>query len=322
MSQLIEFQLEGRKIRERTLDEFFLLNPQEGVFYWCDLSDSQDERNGLLFKKLGIEEPLLEELRTDDLTPHLEEKEESLLFFLPALLKMGQGEEEPQVRRCLVYLAPHFLVTLAPEGFPALEAVRKNYRKEFLHAASAGFLLFLLFDEKISEWAALLSQFEAKVDRIEEGIQESKDGEVGAQIFRLKKKLLFAKKFLSAERDILMKISGKKISVITEKGRLSLGDLYQHTQNLVNSLDMLREILSLSLDSYMSVLSQRLNQVMKVLTTFATIVLPMSLVPAIFGMNFEVIPGSHWRHGFWASLAIMAGVGGILAFYFKRRRWL
>ena len=320
MVHIYEFRLEGRQIREIPPAEFAYREPPEGVFYWFDGEGTE----GLppLLEQLGFFPDLLREFHAEDLTPHLEEQESSLTIFSPWIDNLEDPGRPPAVSRGLVFLTRHYFLSVSEGSHPPMDRLRRNFRKEFQHAASAGFLLFLFFDEQMSGWAGRLERLEESAEGIEESVHERASPAVNQEIFRLKKRVLLARKHLAAERDILMRISGKKMAMITEAGRQSLGDLYHHATNLTNSLEMIREILSFTQDSYLSVLSQKMNEVMKVLTLIATIVLPISLVPAIYGMNFRWMPGLESRHGFWLSLGGMGAAGLLLIGYFRRKGWL
>lgn len=312
MSQVVEFRLAEQQIREIPLDRYRPEKPVEDVFHWYDVTGSDPDLLQSFCGKIGIDPAAFEDFQAEPLFPHLEEREESLLIFLPTM----------DGNRCLFYLTAHYLLTLCPKPIASLETVRQILRKEFRHAQSPGFLLFLFFDEETDFWASWLARLEDELDVVEDKIHGEFDPGVNEEIFRLKKRILTAKKFLTAERDILMRLSGKKIAVITEVGRQFLSDLYTRTQHLVESLEMLREMLSSAHDSSMSVLSQRMNEVIKILTVFSAIFFPMTLLPTFFGMNFAVIPGAHWRYGFWICVGSVALIGALFAYYFKRRGWL
>ena len=61
---------------------------------------------------------------------------------------------------------------------------------------------------------------------------------------------------------------------------------------------------------------------MKVLTVLSTIMLPLTVIAGIYGMNFQWLPELHWRYGYFFALGLMAATDGILLLWFRRRGWI
>ncbi|HYG58207.1 MAG TPA: CorA family divalent cation transporter, partial [Symbiobacteriaceae bacterium] len=91
---------------------------------------------------------------------------------------------------------------------------------------------------------------------------------------------------------------------------------------LFDLLDTYRDLISSSLDAYLSTVSNRMNEIMKMLTIVSTIMLPLTLISGIFGMNFAFMPLVEHAWGFWATIALMGLLGVGMAYYFRRRRWM
>lgn len=118
-----------------------------------------------------------------------------------------------------------------------------------------------------------------------------------------------------------MRISGKKIEVISELCRKSLIDLYNHSQALTAEADSEREILKGMLDQIDNSIMHRISDTMKVLTAYATIFMPPTLITGIYGMNFHWIPELSWEYGYFYALSLILGSGLTLYLVFKRLKW-
>ena len=101
------------------------------------------------------------------------------------------------------------------------------------------------------------------------------------------------------------------MAVITDAGRDSLVQVYGHAQMLVSSLDSLRDMVSSSQDALITLNSEKLNETMKVLTLFASILLPMTVIAGIYGMNFQNMPKLLWEYGYFIALGSMAAAAGM-----------
>jgi magnesium transporter len=87
-------------------------------------------------------------------------------------------------------------------------------------------------------------------------------------------------------------------------------------------LEAVRDGIVAARDSHLTALSNRVNASMRTLTAVATILLPLSFVAGVFGMNFDVIPFSHSPYGFWFAMGVMGVLALILYVLFRRRAWL
>lgn len=89
-----------------------------------------------------------------------------------------------------------------------------------------------------------------------------------------------------------------------------------------DTIDNYREAIGSTYDSYMAAISNRMNEVMKTLSIIATITLPLSVISGIYGTNFDILPGQHFKYGFWLMIGIMVVLVGIMLTLFKKRRWI
>ncbi len=105
--------------------------------------------------------------------------------------------------------------------------------------------------------------------------------------------------------------------------KIFIRDVYDHTIQVIDTVETFRDMISGMFDLYLSSVSNRMNEVMKVLTIIATIFIPLTFVAGIYGMNFEHMPELRWHwvypRAFWI---VMAGIAGFMIYYFRRKRWL
>jgi magnesium transporter len=111
-------------------------------------------------------------------------------------------------------------------------------------------------------------------------------------------------------------------SLIQESTGIYLRDVYDHTIQIIDTIETFRDMLSGMLDIYLSSVSNRMNQVMKVLTIIATIFIPLTFIVGIYGMNFEYMPELKWRWGYFAVLFVMVIIGIGMVIHFGRKKWL
>jgi len=99
-------------------------------------------------------------------------------------------------------------------------------------------------------------------------------------------------------------------------------DVYDHVVQLVELNETYRDLVTGARDIYLNSLSMSTNEVMKTLTVVATIVLPLTFVAGVYGMNFETMPELSWPHAYYTVMLGMAGIAGVMVLYFRREGWL
>ncbi|MBU1625770.1 magnesium and cobalt transport protein CorA, partial [bacterium] len=99
-------------------------------------------------------------------------------------------------------------------------------------------------------------------------------------------------------------------------------DVYDHTIQVVETVETFRDMASGLLDLYLSTVSNKMNEVMKVLTIFAAIFIPLTFIVGVYGMNFEYIPELKLHWGYFGVWILMCTVGVVMLLFFKRKKWL
>jgi magnesium transporter len=142
------------------------------------------------------------------------------------------------------------------------------------------------------------------------------------EIFALKKDLITLRRSTNPQRDILAELSSREIDFISPKVRTYFRDVFHHIWRIADTIDTYRDVITGALESYMTILSNRMNEVMKTLSVVATIMLPLTVLTGIFGMNFAYIPGLEFDSGFYIFVAIVILIVGFMAYYFRKKHWL
>jgi magnesium transporter len=123
--------------------------------------------------------------------------------------------------------------------------------------------------------------------------------------------------------DVILRMSrGEFVDLIPEDMRPFYRDVHDHLTRVVDLAESYRDLISGSLEAYLSVVSNRMNEIMKVLTIFSAIMLPLTFIAGVYGMNFDNMPELHSRYGYFATIAVMIVVAVGMLFFFWRRGWL
>jgi magnesium transporter len=138
----------------------------------------------------------------------------------------------------------------------------------------------------------------------------------------MRRALQYIKRSLWPMREVLNTLQRDQADFFHSETQLYLRDVYDHTVQLIETVESLREFAAGMQEMYLSLQSQRLNEQMRILTVITTIFMPLTLIAGIYGMNFDHMPELHLAWGYYGALAVMLGIAGVLGLFFWFRRWI
>jgi len=185
------------------------------------------------------------------------------------------------------------------------------------------YLFYFIADALVDNYFPILEKVDAAIQVVEDNIFKNADTAVLNDIFVLKENVLILRRIIGPQRETMNFIArGGYDPIIPSDLSIYFRDVSDLLARISDNLDTYRDLLVSALDGYLSITSNRLNEVMKVLTIIATIMMPLTLITGIYGMNFRFMPETDWRYGYFGVLFIMAIIAiGMLA-YFKKKKWL
>ncbi len=297
--------------------------PESGDALWVDLEAPTDAELAVLsdpfrFHPLAIE---------DCLTPEHQPKVEDFGGYL-FLIFRGIDFDAPvtgfETVKLAAFLGPNYLVTYHRRPLRSVDSVCERYGQEPGRGLFRGsdHLLYEILDHLIEFYFPVLEKLEEEIDAIEEELL----GECGPRtldrILSTKRRVQDIKRALAPHREVFTRIGRDAFPMIAQPTVAFYRDLYDSTARLAETADSYRDLLAGLFDAYLSVVSQRLNEVMKVLTVFATILLPLTFIVGVYGMNFDHMPELHWRYGYFAVWGVLVAIAVGMLWYFRRRGWI
>lgn len=317
---IVEFDLANLQFKNVSLPEFNIDFENKNKIYWvhCDLKNHPDFQ--VLIKKLNLPDEVVKLCSESDRIPKLTDRDESLTIQVQCLLNNEPQSREVDFDNLILHLTDRYCFTASSETLPVLIEFIDNYPKSIRYARTPCFIVFLLFDNIINDFARILYDFEFISEKMDVDVR-AEHSNMYKEVMAVKQEVMKIKRHTMAAREILMRISGRSIAVVSEQCRISLYNLSNHSHMVVHEADSIRDMLNSLLDEIENMLMQRLNETMRVLTAFAAIFLPLTLITGIYGMNFQWIPELHWTYGyFWAlGLLIICAIG--LLIFFKKKKW-
>ena len=192
---------------------------------------------------------------------------------------------------------------------------------------NADYLAYTMIDTVIDSYFPIVEGLADRLDVLEDEIAINQSTNMHSRIHQVRNDLLFLRRRIRPHREIINELIRDESPFIRVDTRVYLRDCYDHTSQLIDLLEISREIAAGLRDFCMSIDSNHMNEVMKVLTIIATIFIPLSFIAGLYGMNFDTdLPGNmpelHWPYGYIMALGWMVAVALGLLVFFRRKGWL
>ncbi|MGD9675380.1 MAG: magnesium/cobalt transporter CorA [Candidatus Bipolaricaulia bacterium] len=323
--RLTLFDFDGARVEE-THPEPDLALPAEraGGVAWLNVDGVHDAS---VVEKVGrmaeIHPLLLEDIMHTLQRPKLEDYG-SLLFVSLRMLQYHEDRREIEDEQVSLVLGTSWLISFQETPGDVFDPVRDRIRKGRgrVRRAGADYLFYSLIDAIVDNYFVVLEHIGDWVEEVYERVTRAPSQSDVDEIRLLQRELLYMRKSIWPLREVLSALARGESPLLAAETQPYLRDAYDHTVQILDTVETFREMLSSVMDVYLSSLSHRMNEVMKVLTIIATLFMPLSFVAGVYGMNFRWMPELEWRYGYFVVLGIMAVMAMGMIGYFRRRRWL
>ncbi|HHY38461.1 MAG TPA: magnesium/cobalt transporter CorA [Clostridia bacterium] len=225
------------------------------------------------------------------------------------------------VSRVEVIWGTGFLITIQSGKIAAINEFWKESEREAARWKNGvGSLLADLLHTCIESYFPVLDRIEDQVRRVELQVYKESGRSALERIFSLKREILNLRKILSRLRTAFETISRMDESQ-TSLPKPQLQDVFEHLLLIIDWIEDYQDSLSITAEVHVSMISNRLNSIMKVLTVIATVMMPLTVITGIYGMNFKYMPELHWKYGYFVVLGAMGIITLSMIHYFRKRGW-
>ncbi|MBA2764496.1 MAG: magnesium transporter CorA family protein [Thermoleophilaceae bacterium] len=225
-----------------------------------------------------------------------------------------------------IFIGPDYLITIPNTPLKPVEYLFERCResaevREELLSKGTGYLLYRIVDDCFDYCFPMLRKMSNKLDRIEQEIFEGRSDEVVRDISNAKQEIINFRKIIRPQRTVLGDLESHKQRYLAPDMDIYFNDTEDASERIWDMLENAKEVIEALEDTNESVLSHRVNDVLRVLTTFSVLLLPLTLIASIFGMNVAV-PGEGSLTAFWVIIGGLVAVFGGLLTFFRHRGWL
>ena len=297
----------------------------EGVFSWIDIQGGDIQVLNDLLLKLELNLRLVSHFDDPEILPRVVERPESLAFYLYEVedperhLDTSRGISEIELDRMILVVSTEYVITYHRRQMDVVDSVKASCEDAFRFAGkSPAFIAFLFIERCLYDCAHLNLANDNALDVLNTklGLGDSAAAQKGLN--EVAGNILTLKKLAASLHIVLMLLGTKRSRFISEDAKASFQEVLGNALAVRAAVDSSRDLLDGVLAGLHTTAANKTNEVMRVLTVMSGIILPLTLVSGIYGMNFENMPELKQPLGYFITLGFMAALGTTLFLGFRR----
>jgi len=298
---------------------------QFGGLRWLNIETPTAIETAYLAEHFEFHELDLEDVLSTRQRPKIDEYDE-YLFMVLHLPRFDKSIGRLNAAELNVFVGPDYVITLPnhplkPVGrlFTRLSN-SEELREEYLSKGS-GYLLYEILSESFDYCFPILDKIGFKLDRLQNAIWEERSEDVARDISNVKQEIIAYRKIIKPERSTLRLLERARTRYLSEDLEVYFDDIVDSSERIWDQLDNYKEVVEALEQTNESVIQHKQNDILLTLTVFSVIMLPLTLISGILGMNVP-IPFQTERHTFYDIVVIMLLIVGGMLGYFRLKRWI
>ncbi|WP_020616026.1 magnesium/cobalt transporter CorA [Paenibacillus daejeonensis] len=291
------------------------LAPPPSGFYWVD-ADLDD---------LVVLQPLfrMHDLAVEDCLNEAEQRPKIEYYdghYFIVMNSIRFDDEEIFLRELNIFLGRHYIITVTDQKINELRSLKPLlWEHEVDHPDR---FLYHLLDLVVDNYFLVGDRIEAQIEKLEEDILMRTKKSHLTEIIGLRSEILWLKKTLGPQREVISTLHKKELKLIDSKLNPYFNDVYENAVKVVETFDTYRDLMGNLREAYQSSLAGRANEIMRIFTALTTIFMPLTFITGIYGMNFDFIPGLHFRYGAYVLIGMMLFLAASMFYLFRKKDWL
>jgi magnesium transporter len=325
----VSFNPTERTHRVFGLDDLAAELGDPAVFSWIDVEAPDISALNAVLGYVDIDLVIVGHFDRPEVLPRIVEHPDCLAFYLYEIvsshrhLDTSRELAEIEFARLIVVLGRDYIITYHRRPLDGVEYVKQACFASFeLAGQTPNFVAFLFLHRCLYEYAHLNLANDNFLDLLEEGVLTGDHSRLAAEIGIAATNLLTLKRLTTSLHIVLMLMATKRSLFVSEAARVYYNEMLQNAIAVRASIDSSRDLLDGVVGSMHADASNRTSEIARVLTVISAIILPLTLLTGVYGMNFEYMPELQSERGYYVVLAVMAGLAAVLLFVFWRLGWL
>lgn len=276
-----------------------------------------------LGRHFGLHPLMLEDIVTTGQRSKLDDYKDSIYIVL-RLLKYNQEKQDVEDEQVSLILGHNYVISFEESPQDVFDPVRERIRKKNSRVTQRGadYLCYALMDCIIDHSFIILEKVDDELEKVEQRLLQNYSQSLLRDIQHVKREIILLRKSVWPLREVINQFRRLETPLIKDTTKLYMQDVYDHTIQVIDTIESFRDVSSGLLDIYLSNINLRMNEIMKVLTVVATIFVPLTFVASVYGMNFDNMPELHHPYGYFIVLGFMLVIALIMLYFFRRKKWI
>jgi magnesium transporter len=310
------------QVREASTDELPRLLDDPEAHLWVDLA-GPDEAARRIVRDIFKFHPLAIEDCFGAREHPKAEAFDGYVYVITHGLAEGSTAERHDTVELDAFVGKRYLVTYHAKPSRSIAAVEELVRRggDLLRRGPTN-VLHAVLDEQSHRIEPVLDSIDERLAGLEERVITRPRSQDLVLLMALRRNILHLRRWLTKQRDVVMRLARNEFNLGTPQEALPFRDVYDSLQRFTDLLENYRELSTSVQEAYLTVTSNRLNETMKYLTIFTAVLMPLTVITGIYGMNFEHMPELHWKGGYPLVIALMLVTMVAVLGFFKRRGWI
>jgi magnesium transporter len=313
----------GKSAEQVEVDHLPALLEEEGALIWVSIANDMEGEAMRVVRDIFHFHPLaIEDCFGEREHPKIEAYDGYVYLITHGMA--GQSN----ARRLLTseldaFVSRRYLVTYHDQDSPAIDGTIEMVKRDggpLRHGPAA--VLHTVLDRQTDGIEPVIDDFDDAIAALEDRVLGRPRQSDLRRLLSLRRNLLHLRRWLTRQREVVLKLARNEVPIGNNQDALAFRDVYDHLQRFTDLIESYRELTTSVQDAYLTVANNRLNEVMKFLTVFTAVLMPLTVIAGIYGMNFEHMPELHWRLGYPFALGLMVATGLAMIWYFRWRGWI
>lgn len=290
---------------------------------WVDLDQPSRDEGEILSAIFGFHHLAIDDCFNLHIDPAKVDDYDSYVFIIAQAIQYEPLSEQLSTTELDMFLGPNYVVSFHQKALPFVEALRHRCAESGpVLNRGADFLAHELLDGLVDDYLPAVEQLDETLSQVETLVLARPEPAILQDILTLKRNVQRLRRMIIPQRDVVNRIArGEFPNVVRPETYIYFRDVYDHVVRVEQLVESVRDLAEGVLNTYLGAVNNRMNEVMKTLAAVASVLLPLTFIASIYGMNFENMPELEWYWGYFAVLGVMALVAVCLVVFFRVRRW-
>ncbi|MEX1253633.1 MAG: magnesium/cobalt transporter CorA [Dehalococcoidia bacterium] len=290
---------------------------------WVDLESASRDDGALLGELFRFHHLAIDDCFNEHIDPAKIDDYGDYIFVIAQAVIYQEATGQLETTELDLFLGPNYVVSFHAQPLPFVSDVRRRCDGNGLELArGADFLAHALLDALVDDYQPAVEQLDDTLTRVEELVLARPQPAVLQEVLALKRNVQRLRRTIIPQRDVVNRFArGEFPRLVRPETFIYYRDIYDHVVRVEQLVESVRDLADGVLNTYLSAVNNRLNEAMRTLSVVATVILPLTFIASIYGMNFDHMPELEWRYGYFVILGAMVVVALGMVAFFKVRRW-